>query len=57
MESDKQLVQNTINQRWEYLRINSPNINLENPEAKIFRSKMQDENEVPQTSKSPLEIR
>jgi hypothetical protein len=44
--SDKQLVQSTINERWEYLRINSPNINLDRPEAKIFVSKMQDENEV-----------
>ena len=46
VSSDKELVQNTINERWEYLRINSPNINLEHPEAKIFVSKMQDENEV-----------
>ena len=46
MASDKQLVQHTINERWEFLRTNSPNMNLENPEAKIFISKMQDENEV-----------
>lgn len=46
MASDKQLVQDTINERWEFLRTNSPNLNLENPEAKIFISKMQDENEV-----------
>ena len=44
--SDKHLVQTTINERWEYLRINSPNMNLEHPEAKIFVSEMQDEDEV-----------
>ena len=35
-ESDIALVQKVINKNWEMLRDNSPNLNLERPEIKIF---------------------
>ena len=44
--SDKDLVQRTITERWEYLRVNSPNLNIDMPTAKIFTSDSQNETEV-----------
>lgn len=44
--SDTELVQKTIKERWEYLRINSPNLKNTNHVAKIFVSDKQNENEV-----------
>ena len=37
-ENDKDLVKNLIIDRWEYLSINSPNLNLKKPEIKIYNS-------------------
>jgi len=46
VKSDVTLVQKTILERWEFLRTNSPNLNNNNPEAKIFISSSQDKLEV-----------
>jgi hypothetical protein len=44
--SDSAFVQKTILARWEYLRVQSPNINIKNPKARIFVSDNQDEIDV-----------
>lgn len=44
--SNSAFVQKTILARWEYLRKQSPNINLKNPSARIFVSDTQDESDV-----------
>ena len=45
-KNDQSLIQKTILERWEYLRENSPNISLKNPNARIFVSSTQDEEDV-----------
>ena len=46
VSSDVELVQKTIKERWEFLRINSPNLKNETPEARIYVSNKQNESEV-----------
>lgn len=43
---DRQLIHQLILDRWEYLRVNSPNIKAKNPVARIFISANEDEQDV-----------
>jgi len=45
-KNDRSLIQKTILERWEFLRENSPNVDLKNPKARVFVSNTQDERDV-----------